>query len=472
MRTAISLLTLSLTASLASAQAAWTSLAPATTPGALSDVVGTTDLLNMYVFGGRTAGGARSDALWRFDPVASDWANMSPAGTLPTGRQACAAAFDYSRGKLVVFGGRTANGNTGIVGDTWEWDLATNTWTEMTPAVPVIGVNTPPELESAQMVYESLNGRCLLFGGRGNLTTAPMETGETWAWDGTNWTNLNPTNSPPVRRNHAMGYDLDSGIAMVWGGIAAGTVLGDTWTWDGSDWTQVVTATTPFDNGTHSGALLCRLVHDGVRDRFVLTSGTYPGGTATTLSETWEFDGTDWNNRGTGAIGRRYSAAVAHILATGKTYSFGGYNGGQIDQTWEYQTNAVATFNAGGTAGLACPSSGGFGTPALSAESLPWIGEQFVIGVSNINPAAAIQAVMINPGAPIAPVNLAVLGSPSCNILAGPASSLPIVGGQASIMIPFDVAIIGLAVSTQALTIEVPWHIAGSERADAVIGAL
>lgn len=438
-------------------------------------MTGESDALNMYVFGGRLRNGSRTNELWRFDPLVGDWTNMNPAGALPSARQSCATAFDLGRGVLVVFGGRT---DAGIDGETWEWNLGTNTWSNVTPAVPNIGVNTPPELENATMVYESALGRCLMFGGRGNGVTASSEVDETWAWDGASWTRLSPASAPPARRNHAMGYDMINGIGMVWGGIDPNRVaLGDTWLWDGADWTQVVTATIPFANGANNGSLLNRVVYDGVRGRFVLTSGVYPGGVPTTLNETYEFDGTDWINRGVGGISSRFVAAVAHVLSTGKTYSYGGFNGVQIDGLFEYQTDMVATFTSNGTTGLSCPSSTGAGTPQISAQTLPWIGESLDMTVTNLSPTATIRAMLLNLAAPPAPINLAILGEPACNLLAGPSLSLPLVGSTLSLAMPTDLVLAGASIHLQAVTVEAVGpgpilDIAGSERADAVIGVL
>lgn len=457
----------------------WTALTPATTPGSRSDIVGSSDSTGMLVFGGRRANGSRSDELWRFDTTTDNWVDLNPAGPRPAPRQGCATAYDTARDVLVVYGGRTANGNAGINGETWEWSAATNTWANRTPAVPVIGVNTPPELESAMMVYDAPNARCLMFGGRGNESTAPRETNETWAWNGVSWTRLTPATSPSPRRAHAMAFDTDDGTGLVWGGISpAGVALGDTWRWDGADWAQVPTATVPFANGTHNGAVLTRMVCDRLRGRFVLTGGAYPGGTVLTPSDTYEFDGTDWINRGTGSIGQRYGGAVAFVFGSGKTYSYGGYRGGQLNDTWEYQTRTVATFDPHGTNGLSCPSLGGLGTPTQSLVSAPWAGQLFQISVSNLSPAATIQAMLINPGSPIAPINLAVLNNPACNLLAGPSVSVPLASGTFSLVIPNSSSVIGVGVYTQAITVEVTGgptaqlHIAASERGDAVIGGL
>tara|TARA_R110002072_G_scaffold228234_17_gene385552 strand:- start:9760 stop:11196 length:1437 start_codon:yes stop_codon:yes gene_type:complete len=448
-----------LTIGVTTAQAAWTQLTPGTVPTPRTGASDSSDITGMLMFGGNSGAG-RLDELWRFDPFAvggATWIDMAPTGTLPAGRQSHGAAYDVSRAVLVVFGGRTASGNGGINADTWEWDAITNTWTDKTPAVPNYGVNTPAHLENTTMVYDFNANHCLLFGGRGNATTAAMETNETWSWDGANWTLLTPlTTSPPVRRNHAMAHDAASGLTMVWGGIASGAALGDTWLWDGSDWTNVPTATIPFANGTHNGSLLNGLAYDSTRERWVLTSGTYPGGTATTDDDTYEFDGNDWINRGSSGMGNKYDAMHTYVEAASKTYRFGGYNGGHQNQTWEYQTSAVATTSSYGTG---CAGQNGTGL-TLVADNAPWTGDTWSGTCTTMGPASLALSVW---GLTTASVPLDVLlpgfGQPGC-VLANSADAIlgPVVPAAGSVTIslplPANAALAGQQLHAQVAEID------------------
>ena len=428
-----------LTIGVTTAQAAWTQLTPATSPTPRTGASDSSDITGMLIFGGNSGAG-RLDELWRLDPFAvggATWTNMAPAGTLPAPRQGHGAAYDVARGVLVVFGGRTASGNTGISAETWEWDSVANTWSDKTPAVPVYGVNTPAHLENATMVYDFNANHCLMFGGRGNGTSAAMETNETWSWDGTSWTLITPlTTSPPVRRNSAMAHDAASGTTMVWGGIAAGTALGDTWLWDGSDWTNIPTATIPFANGTHNGSLLNGLAFDSTRERFLLTSGAYPGGVATSGDDTYEFDGTDWINRGSSGMGSKYDAAHTFIEAAGKTYRFGGYNGGHQNQTWEYQTPSVATTNSYGTG---CVGQSG-NVLALAADNAPWTGDTWSGTCSGMGSASlALAAWGVSTVAVPLDVALPGFGQPGCTLLNSADAILgPVIpaAGSATISLP------------------------------------
>lgn len=418
MRNTATVLSFFLTLSVASAQATWTQLAPTASPTPRTGASAASDVTGMLLFGGNSGAG-RLDEIWRLDPIAVGgpaWTNMSPAGALPAARQGAAAAYDLARGVLVIFGGRSASGNAGIQGDTWEWDSGTNTWTDKTPAVPNFGVNTPPQLENPMMVYDTSNGSCILYGGRGNATTAPMEYGGTWSWDGSAWTLLTPTTSPPARRNHAMAHNAATGETMVYGGIASGTALGDTWLWDGSDWSNVATATTPFANGTHNGSLLNGLAFDSVRDRFVLTSGTYPGGSSLNPDDTYEFDGADWVNRGSSGMGNRYDGSLVYVEVAGKTYRFGGFNNvnGHSNLLWDYQTTSIAAANSYG-AGCAGQSGAGL---TLTGSALPWAGQTWNGTCTTMGPASLALAVwgLATSSLPL-DVALPGFGQPGCVLL-------------------------------------------------------
>ena len=412
--------TFSLAVGIASGQAAWSAVTPANSPSGRSATPGVSDVTGMLVFGGVTAGGVRVNDLWRLDPFAAggiNWTSLTPASPLPLGRSAHAAAYDLSRGVMVVFGGRTGAGNAGISGETWEWDSFTNTWADLTPASPVYGVNTPPHLEFSTMVYDQVAGHCLMFGGRGNATTAPLETDDTWAWDGATWTKLTPlTTSPTPRRNHAMAYDPTSGTTMVWGGIAAGATLGETWLWDGSDWANIPTTTAPYATPTQNGSILNALVYDEVRNRFVLTWGTYPGGTSQSDANTFEFVNGDWLDRGPSGLTQRHQVSMAYVQAAGKTYRFGGYdyNAGGVHQNdaYEYQTTAIAAANP---YGAGCTGPGG--TLAYTADNLPWTGDTWTGSCTGVG-ASSLGLAVWGLGTVTTPLNLLLpIAGPGCDLL-------------------------------------------------------
>ncbi len=53
------------------------------------------------------------------------------------------------------------------------------------------------------MAYDPARAQVVLFGGAGSSGNLA----DTWVWDGNNWTQKNPTNSPPAQYGHAMATD-------------------------------------------------------------------------------------------------------------------------------------------------------------------------------------------------------------------------------------------------------------------------
>ena len=88
------------------------------------------------------------------------------------------------------------------------------------------------------MAYDAARGQVVLFGGYGNIS----EYGDTWVWDGTNWTQKSPAISPSLRESHAMAYDAARGQVVLFGGVGS-HVDNETWVWP-SDPTGGISVTT------------------------------------------------------------------------------------------------------------------------------------------------------------------------------------------------------------------------------------
>jgi hypothetical protein len=124
--------------------------------------------------------------MWLWD--GSNWTQPSPK-TSPGPRFGCAMAYDSKRMQVVLFGGQDAITNQ-YQGDTWVWDGFN--WTQISPA------NSPRPRAQHTLVYDSVNQQVVLFGGSGNFQSH-IAANDTWTWDGANWTEQFPTNSPPLR---------------------------------------------------------------------------------------------------------------------------------------------------------------------------------------------------------------------------------------------------------------------------------
>jgi len=348
------------------AQVAYTNVTPVFGPTARSGTVGVTDGSAMYVFGGIVVSSPTtfSNEMWRFDGVT--WTNLTPPTPSPTGRDFYAAAIDGARGKYVLFGGRSATANE--LGDTWEYDLGTGTWTQMTPAV------APTARRWAAMVYDPLSARCILFGGNTNNGGATAYVGDTWSWDGTTWTSLPTPSAPSVRGRGFFSYDGSRGEAVYYGGRNGTTALADTWKWTGTSWSQIFTTGATPGDATFSGLFAYGTTYDPVRDRHVIFGGTRTGAV---VGNTWELPGGGgvWTQRAPGpGPAARTGPAVCFLPTTGTTYVFGGFSTSFFGDIWSYQTQFVArSLPFGG----ACASAQG--APSLVVDPAPWLGDTIVV---------------------------------------------------------------------------------------------
>ena len=180
---------------------------------------------------------------WLWD--GSSWTQPSPK-TSPGPRFGCAMAYDSKRMQVVLFGGQDAITNQ-YLGDTWLWDGFNRT--QISPA------NSPRPRAQHTLAYDSVNQQAVLFGGSGTLFQGHVAFSDTWTWDGSNWTEQFPTNSPPLRYAHAMVYDSAQSWSVMFGGFDEElNSYGDTWVWDGSNWTQESTQTSPPSRAYHSMA--------------------------------------------------------------------------------------------------------------------------------------------------------------------------------------------------------------------------
>jgi hypothetical protein len=274
--------------------------------------------------------------------VGPDWTSLSL-----TDRQGAVSAYDSVRDQVVLFGGNEViPGPT--LGDTWTSDGTA--WTQQHPTT------SPPARAEAAMAFDAATGTTVLFGG--TVNGEPSAIGDTWTWDGTDWTEQFPAKSPPARFASSMVYDAATGTVVLFGGGAAGgDNLGDTWTWDGTNWTQVDDAgdagCTTSCTDSPPARTAPSMAYDAATGKVVLFGGDVAGGSGA-LYDTWTWDGTNWTEQSpiTSPPARMY-AAMTYDEATSTVVLFGGFvpNGGvgnYLDDTWTWDgTNWTQVDDAG-----------------------------------------------------------------------------------------------------------------------------
>src|SRR5581483_5764445 len=93
---------------------------------------------------------------------------------------------------------------------------------------------SPPPRYGMAMATDAKRGRTVMFGGTDTYTSTWF--GDTWEWDGNDWTQAKPTTAPSARAHSKLVFDTVRQMIVLYGGY---TYLGghDTWTWDGVTWT-------------------------------------------------------------------------------------------------------------------------------------------------------------------------------------------------------------------------------------------
>ncbi|MCA8952884.1 MAG: hypothetical protein KDE27_25465 [Planctomycetes bacterium] len=416
------------------------------------------------LFGG-SAGSTRFNDLWEYDGV--DWTQIGTPLLGPDVRDRVGFAYDERHDDLVLFGGRGPT-NSNNLGDTWEWDgiawrardntlqpgprafhtLAADpahrelvlfggddllgpladTWlwdggawrspaTAVTPPArthaamcatgndrvllfggsDTAGLDlgdtwlwngsgwqqattavAPPQRTRHGLAFDVARGRSVLFGGL--LSIAPVALNDTWEWDGGQWLAQTPATPPSGRQDHALAYDAARGVTVLFGGgtTSLATLLTDTWEWNGSNWLQRVSATTPPARAIAAAAFDARL------DRLVVFGGV--DATGTPLADTWEWDGIDWSANAAAGPSARSGMAMAFDAIRGRPFAVGGVlaSGAVNGENWEFaqpDTAFAAPFGDG--------CGGNLGVPELLANGAPGLGNAtFALELGALVPGA------------------------------------------------------------------------------------
>ena len=257
----------------------------------------------VVMFGGNrtTSGGEfETDETWIWNGFA--WQHMLPPIS-PPARAGVSMAYDATRDRVVMFGGRV----DGIdLGDTWEWDGTTWTVRESTFA--------PAPRAAHAMTYDDSRNLVALFGGE-SYGHAPLD--DVWEWDGLEWLPHHQIQRPPARARHSFVFDPMRGVSVAFGGddVDSTQVFGDTWEWNGTSWTMRADA--PSIARTNHGSTF-----DVATQRVVSTGGV--GADGATSNEVLSWSGTAWQILSTSTLPRRSAHMLAADTDRKRLVQFGG----------------------------------------------------------------------------------------------------------------------------------------------------
>jgi len=303
----------------------WTKLAYSSGPAARADSAIAYDAAtrSTVLFGGiSTDGRSIYGDTWTWDGA---WHAATPASS-PSPRQGPAMAFDESAGDIVLFGGSSFPFEAGAAfGDTWTWN-GTN-WTQQFPPV------SPSPRVWSNMVYDPVNKRVLLFGGS-DTPGGDDAFNDTWAWDGIRktWTELHPIASPSGRATNPLVYNPATKTVVLFGGVTTNlTPLNDTWTWNGTNWEQQFPTSSPSPRNGPG------LAYDAALGAVVLFGGAVGTCCSNNLNDTWTWDGVNWTEvyPANTLPGARNAAAIDYDARRKVVLMFGGAaDSGALGGTW------------------------------------------------------------------------------------------------------------------------------------------
>ncbi len=241
---------------------------------------------------------------------AQGWLPASVATLRPGARWNASLCADASGGAL-VFGGRDAAGPSH---ETWAYDPAADSW------LPLQVPSQPAARSEAAMAFDWSRNRVVLFGG----DSGQQVLGDTWEFDGVVWTQAQPTTAPAARAGHGIAHDMLSGHLLLFGGrLANGLGDASTWLWNGSQWQELVTSHVPTLGlrPASPGAPLHRfgLVYDPSRQACVLHGGLRG---AALSNQTWIHHGGDWHLLTTGPA--LFGHCMAFCTSLGEVVLHGG----------------------------------------------------------------------------------------------------------------------------------------------------
>ncbi|MBL8923715.1 MAG: hypothetical protein JNJ54_32975 [Myxococcaceae bacterium] len=241
---------------------------------------------SIFVFGGASSAGFLSDT-WKLSVPQTQltWSQVLASGTPPPQRSGFATVFDSARRKLYVHGGYVdaASGD----GTTWAFDVATTTWSVVS--------TSGPARSYAAMAFDPTRNVALLFGGR--IQPNDIDQNDVWQFNGTSWTQLTVSGTPPpAREDHSAFFDPVGNTLFIFGGFVSpgdpdANGRSDTWALSGfgggtPTWQQVSAAPVP---PARWGA---GVAYDPDRRLFVLFGGAGArfGANAVLRGDTWTFN--------------------------------------------------------------------------------------------------------------------------------------------------------------------------------------
>ena len=260
--------------------------------------------------------------LWRRE--GDQWELVPVSGERPEGRNFAGVAHDPRSGRLVLYGGLTADGASD---ETWLWDGTR--WSQ--PDQEEGQGAGPGPRSSPAMAVDEASGFTLLYGG----DDGSDQYADTWAFDGSTWEQVARDGPQPMRWPALMESDPTGGVVLYGGHQVVdedGPIgLGDTWVWRGGRWQAVPDADRPGSLVNANG-----VVHPA--HGLLLVGGGDNRGRE--RGRVWRWTGADWEAMRSGLVPERQAFGLAYdadrdvVVLTGGLVEPGSTERRQ--DTWEW----------------------------------------------------------------------------------------------------------------------------------------
>jgi hypothetical protein len=205
---------------------------------------------------------------------AQNWLQLTPAsGNAPAPRSNAAAIYDSLNHRLGVFGGKSASGN---LNDVWAFDLRNNSWSELTPT----SGSAPAPRFTANGVYNPAAQQMIIWSGQGSGFF-----NDVWAFDlnTESWSQFTPPDPKPnTRYGVASIFDPKAKEMVAFAGFTDAGRFDDTWRFNiaNAAWQQISLTAHPERRCLHSAS------YDALKHRMII----YGGQTSGPRGDIWAFD--------------------------------------------------------------------------------------------------------------------------------------------------------------------------------------
>jgi hypothetical protein len=231
--------------------------------------------------------GATTEASIAADVAPIQWLEtLSWTTDGPAAREHAAMVVDEAGKRIVMIGGSGYAPQGTALGDIWQFDLTSKTWTEITNATG----DVPPPAGSRRVAQVPGQPTAYLFGGYGdNFVLFDDFYRVDVSGGGLAFKKLTNSTSPSPRGLHGFSYDSETNRFFTFGGISLSGVAGDLWmaTLDGdtANWSNVTPAAVPqprygFFFGTD----------DASGRTFVFSGATGTGSVLAPADDIWALD--------------------------------------------------------------------------------------------------------------------------------------------------------------------------------------